>query len=94
MKTRLNALVAALLLTGLGGLFAPQNSHAANVWELMNPLYWMFGDDDDDDYYYWRRRHLHGPYGGWGHPANQRPNYVVVLPEDGGEAQMQRRAPE
>jgi hypothetical protein len=72
----------------LGVLGGPGVARADSLFELMNPFNWFF-DDDDDDYY--RYHGWGGPYGragpyGWGGPwgqyGYQRPQMVIVLPED------------
>ncbi len=69
-KTLLSIAAAALL----GGVVETRVAYAGDdIWDLMNPGWWMDQiDDDDDDWRY--RRYGPGPYGfgspyGWGYPA-------------------------
>lgn len=76
-KTVISMAVAAFL----GGAVETQVAYADDdIWDLMNPAWWVDQmDDDDDDWRYWR--HGPGPYGygspyGWGYP----PGYAYPPP--------------
>ena len=67
-KMPVSVAVAALLSAGLEAQVAQADD---DIWDLMNPAWWIDQmDDDDDDWRY--RRHAPGPYGygpyGWGYP--------------------------
>ncbi len=71
-KTAYAAGVLALIM-GLG--VGVQGVHADNdIWDMMNPAWWMGLDDDDDDWEYWYygpgryARGGPGPYGWGGYP--------------------------
>lgn len=78
-KTVLSMAVAAIL----GGVVETRIVQADDdMWDLMNPAWWIdkMDDDDDDDWRYWR--HGYGPYGyggpyGWGYP----PPYAFQQPQ-------------
>lgn len=76
-----------LLITLATALSVGQLAQADNdIWDMMNPAWWMGLDDDDDDWRYWRYgpgRYARGwpygwggPYGyGWGGPYGGYPGY-------------------
>ena len=56
---------------GLAGSAAPNVALADDIWDMMDPTWWLGLDDDDDAWRYWRygpgRYGRGGPYG-WGGP--------------------------
>ncbi len=68
MQNKTLAVGVLALVMGLG--FGVQGVQADNdMWDMMNPAWWMGLDDDDDDWEYWYygpgRYAGGGPYG-WG----------------------------
>lgn len=66
-------LISMVVATFLGGAVESRIAVADDMWDLMNPGWWIdqMDDDDDDDWRYWR--YGPGPYGygspyGWGYP--------------------------
>ncbi len=70
-------LISIAAATFLGGVVETRAAYAEDdIFDLMNPGWWIDQMDDDDDN--WRyRRHGPGPYGfgssyGWGYPGGYR----------------------
>ena len=67
----LSVLAAAVI--GAAGTMASSPTPADDVWDMMNPAWWMGFDDDDDDWKYWAygpgAYAWGGPYGWGGYPG-------------------------
>ena len=65
------------LAMGLGAGASSVQADRDDIWDMMNPAWWMGLDDDDDDWKYWvygpgryyRHGYGGGPWGGYGYPG-------------------------
>lgn len=101
MRTHVISAWAMAAALGTGSLMPLDVARGAELFEMMNPLWWMFGDDDDDywDYPYWDPYYSYGPYANaWGYNQgygqNQTKVIVLPAPEESESSQSELPLPE
>jgi len=92
-----NTTVSLAAAAFFGGVLQTQVATADDdIWDLMNPGWWIDQMDDDDDDYWRYRRYGAGPYAyggpyGWGYPP---PYYAQSMQTAKKKKQPAPRLPE
>ena len=101
MRGKRLLLLTAGLTLGLGSATPSTVALADDIWDMMNPAWWMGLDDDDDDWYYRRYRYgrygwdgPRGPYGWGGYPGYFGRTLVIAQQADTPQPPPEPKRPE